>query len=615
MKLAVRHQVLILLVGLTVFFVNLGATRLWDQDEAYFARTAVEMHQRGEWVVPYFNGEPFAHKPPLMFWMMRVGFLMFGETEFAARFWSGVFGVATALITYHLGRRLFDADVGLWAAMAMGTTIMFDVVGRAATPDSFLVFFCTLALYLFARWENWQPSAPHVRREFEIEGRLSHAVFARCAKSTITWSQWIAIYAAMGLAVLTKGPIGILPAMVIGLYLLMRDPVGQLPPDVTWADHVVLFLRRFVPSRVLGTMWHMRPMTALLTVLVVAGPWYALVDVRTGGHFLREFFGVHNLGRFFSAMDNHNGPIWYYIPRILIGFFPWSIFGIPTAINLVRGYREVDRAGTPFSPPARFVACWIIVIVGFFSLASTKLPSYVLPAYPALALATAMLICRWLRQPTRVHRWWPRLSFGSLAVVGLVLTMAGPIMAKYLAAESTSKPFVTSELSAEMPLVAGLGAILFIGGGVCLTLWECRRFRLVAAGLSAIAVMFSLALLAGVAVKVDRHQPSPLIAENIRCLATREPSVAQYGYFRPSLVYYTNTRIESCKNPDQVANFLKGSSDAFLVTTEAHYAELYGKLPPETVVLCRYPEFPKHGMVLVLACKAALADGGRDAQR
>ncbi len=107
---SMRHQLWILLAAGTVMFTNLGSARLWDQDEAFFARSAVEMHQRHEWVVPYFNGELFAHKPPLMFWMMRLGYGMFGVNEFAARFWPAVFGIATALLTYQLGRKLFARE-------------------------------------------------------------------------------------------------------------------------------------------------------------------------------------------------------------------------------------------------------------------------------------------------------------------------------------------------------------------------------------------------------------------------------------------------------------------------------------------------------------------------
>ena len=155
MRQTVRHQIWITGIAVIALFTNLGATRLWDQDEAFFARTAVEMRERNEWIVPYFNGELFAHKPPLMFWMMRLGYMLFGVNEFAARFWSAVFGVLIALLVYRLGRRMFNAQVGLWAGLAMTTALMFDVVARAATPDCFLVFFSTLALYFFARREDW----------------------------------------------------------------------------------------------------------------------------------------------------------------------------------------------------------------------------------------------------------------------------------------------------------------------------------------------------------------------------------------------------------------------------------------------------------------------------
>ena len=288
----------------------------------------------------------------------------------------------------------------------MATSLMFDVVARAATPDSFLVFFCTLAVYIFARSENWKPDADLLEPS--------------SSPPSLSLPMCIAMYAAMALAVLVKGPIGVLlPGVSIGLYLLVRDPIDALPKDPTWGDHVVLFLRRFTPPRILTAMWRMRPLTAIGMVLLVAGPWFALVGWRTHGDFLREFFGTQNYARFVGTMDNHSGGIWYYFPAVLAGFFPWSIFGIPTTLELVRRC----RSGFAASRPARFLACSIIAIVGFFSLAGTKLPSYVLPAFPALALATGCLIERWLNRAGETNRWWPRLSFGSLLVVGLIMAI------------------------------------------------------------------------------------------------------------------------------------------------------------------------------------------------
>src|SRR5262245_58477872 len=135
MRASRLHVVIIIATAGLVFFTRLGATDLWDEDEAFFAATAAEMHERGEGVVPWYNGEVFAHKPPLMYWMMRAGFALFGENELGARFFSAVFGLATALLTYFVGRRLFDAETGFWAGLAMSTCLMFAVVSRAASAD------------------------------------------------------------------------------------------------------------------------------------------------------------------------------------------------------------------------------------------------------------------------------------------------------------------------------------------------------------------------------------------------------------------------------------------------------------------------------------------------
>jgi 4-amino-4-deoxy-L-arabinose transferase-like glycosyltransferase len=511
MRPSIRHQLLITAIGLIVFFINLGATRLWDQDEAYFARTAVEMHQRHEWVVPYFNGEVFAHKPPLMFWMMRVGFLLFGVNEFAARFWSATFALATALLVYRLGRRMFNPQVGLWSAVAICTAMMFDIVARAATPDSFLVFFSTLAIYLFARHEDWNNNPE----------RTSPSA----ADLPLSWRAWAAIYAAMGLAVLVKGPIGVLlPGCTIGLYLLLRNAIESRGPQID--DRFVLFIRRFSPARIANAIWSMRPLTAIATILAVAGPWFALVGWRTDGQFLGEFFGVQNYGRFFNAMDHHSGGIWYYIPAVLAGFFPWSIFAIPTAVDLTLRCRGKE----PWRRGARFLASWIIVWIGFFSLASTKLPNYVLPAYPALALATGCLIEKWIRQGT-VHRLMPRLSFGSLIAVGCAIVIGAAVMAHRTASgvPLLERLGATRDLSGDLPLIGFLGVILVAGGAISMTLVERRQQRLSMLVLAATSIAFCSTTVAIAAVRIDRLQPTPDIAAAIREHAAA-PHVRWHGW-------------------------------------------------------------------------------------
>ena len=123
-----RSLAVVAAVSVLVMAVGLGTTRLWDEDEGYFASTAAEMYQRGDVIEPTFNHELFGHKPPLMYWGMMAGFSVFGVNELGARAASAIFGIATALLTCVLGTRLFNARVGCFAGIVMGSSIMFSVV-------------------------------------------------------------------------------------------------------------------------------------------------------------------------------------------------------------------------------------------------------------------------------------------------------------------------------------------------------------------------------------------------------------------------------------------------------------------------------------------------------
>jgi 4-amino-4-deoxy-L-arabinose transferase-like glycosyltransferase len=191
-----RHILWILLTAAVIFFTHLGATALWDEDEPWYASCAREMYQRGDWVVPRFNGELFPEKPPLMFWTMIAGFEIFGVNELGARFFSAVFGMATALMAYYLGRLLFTPRVGLWAGLITASTIVFAVSARAATVDAALTCVTTGALLCFVIL---------LRRNKDLGFRVQDSVaqFAICnlqlpicnpplpaAGSCWSWSSW-----------------------------------------------------------------------------------------------------------------------------------------------------------------------------------------------------------------------------------------------------------------------------------------------------------------------------------------------------------------------------------------------------------------------------------------
>ena len=153
MRQSLQYQLWIVAAAGLIFFTHLGATALWDMDEALYTSCAREMFQASNWVVPRFNGEVFVEKPPLMFWTMISGFELFGDgagrVEFAARFFSPLLGIGTALVAFHLGRILFSARVGLLCGLITASTIVLTVSARAATVDMAITFLTSVIFLCF----------------------------------------------------------------------------------------------------------------------------------------------------------------------------------------------------------------------------------------------------------------------------------------------------------------------------------------------------------------------------------------------------------------------------------------------------------------------------------
>ena len=454
-----RYQWIVIAVSLICLFGSLAGSRFWDQDEGYFAGTATEMYARGEWVVPIFNGDLFGHKPPWMYWMMMAGYSIFGVGEFGARIFSAIFGLATACLAFRMGTRLFNPRVGLIAGLVLPSCLMFSVVARAATPDVYLVFFSTLALYLFAK-------AGFAARPGEAQA-IASVVPQRPAA-------WVAIYGVMGLAALVKGPIGFLfPMAIIGLFLMLLDSPGKNKAG----DHGRLsFLQglssRWGPGNFLRTFRNMRPVTAICMLCLVAGPWYLIVGWVTGGAFHQEFFGVHHWHRFRTPMDNHSGPIYYYLLSILIGVFPWSMYGIAASREW---FRQIRQRNEHFQA-LMFLGCWVAVYLGFFSLASTKLPNYVVPAYPAVALILAVFVDTALKRCSRQDQTAITISFAGMLMVGAGLA-AMPWLLRIPLNGETLLQHAKLNVSAEVLFdrLAWIGVPLLLGSGLAIALVRARR--------------------------------------------------------------------------------------------------------------------------------------------
>jgi 4-amino-4-deoxy-L-arabinose transferase-like glycosyltransferase len=583
-----RQAGLVVAIAAFVMLTNLGGPRLWDRDEPRNAGCAKEMLQRGDWVVPIFNAQLRSHKPALLYWCIMSSYLALGVNEFAARLPSAIAAIGSCLCVYLMGRRLFGPRAGVWAGIALATSLMFVVAGRAATPDSLLIFCSTLALtiYVFGTFRPRFESTP-----------------ADAVPQLVTpghyfpqhWPTVLAMYAAMGLGILAKGPIGlVLPTAVIGMFLLIvRLPgSGHEPTPRTIGESLRRAIAVFDPLHFLTTCWTMRPATALFAAAAVALPWYWTVGLATDGEYLRGFLLDHNLNRATTSMEGHSGSIIYYPMTILVGFFPWSVFALPLLIDTVLQIRRRDR----FHSAYVFAACWIGVYVVLFSLARTKLPSYVTPCYPALAMLVGDYVDRWSRQSAAVAGRWLPAAFACLALAGIGIAIAVPWAAKQ-----------------HLPGDEWLGMIgltPLVGGLACIGLAFICNYRTAAALFGASAVAFTTLLFAVGADRADRHQANHLLFQAIY-RQSAHPRIASYQILEPSWVFYGGRPIREIPAPpvqidahpwaaEQAAQFLNCSTDAFVITTESKLPELKPLLHPDVAMLESVPHFLKEGRLVVL---------------
>jgi 4-amino-4-deoxy-L-arabinose transferase-like glycosyltransferase len=318
-----RATVLLLALVAALVLFRLGALPLVGPDEPRYARVAVEMHRAGQWVRPTLQGQPWLEKPALYYWLAGAAYGLLGETEVAARLPSLLAAVCLVACVIAVGRRLHDQASALHAGYILGTSLLFFAYARAASMDMLLAAAVTGAIGFAGL------------RLLGLAGA----------------GGMVAAWGCAGLAVLAKGPLGLLlPMLVVG-------------------GHVVL-TRRWAALRDVLT-----PLGVFVFV-AVAAPWYVLVWRDQGQHFVDVFLLDHNLQRFTSTIHRHPGPPWYYLPLLLAGFFPWSGLLLPAIARLWRERTPADV----------FVMAWLALPLVFFSLAGSKLPGYILPCLPPLAL-------------------------------------------------------------------------------------------------------------------------------------------------------------------------------------------------------------------------------------
>jgi 4-amino-4-deoxy-L-arabinose transferase-like glycosyltransferase len=335
------------LAGLLVLLVVPGLLlypsldfHLFEPDEGRYAQIPREMLDRGEWIVPYLQGEPYLDKPPMFYWLIGLSYRVLGVQDWSARLVPAIAVHLCILLVYFLGRRLLGEQPAFWGGLVLSLAPGFLSVGRLLVMDSLLSLWVSLSI--FAAFEA-----------------------LRCAR--LQWSWWLVSAAACGLGVLTKGPIAL---------------VLWLPPLLAYAWLSGRFCR--VGLAAAGSF--------LGIVLLVALPWYVAICVKLP-EFAGEFFWKHNVLRFFQPFD-HLEPFWYYVPLLLGGLLPATLLLVPALRFLFSS--DPQTAGQRSSELGFVLLAggWCVL---FFSLSGCKLPTYILPAFPflALALGAILVATRW----------------------------------------------------------------------------------------------------------------------------------------------------------------------------------------------------------------------------
>ena len=583
---SIRHQLIIVLAAGVICFVNLGVTGLWDLDEALYTSIAREMSLRGDWVVTTFNAHVFCEKPPLMFWLKMGSFKFLGISEFSARLPAAILAIGTALTTYHLARRLFSDEVGFWAGLVTTSNVIFTVSARAATVDSALVFITTLTMALFAK-------GARIGEPAETQSADSSR---RLAFLPTSWLVYALLGALLGLAVLAKGPVGfLLPAASLGLFLLVMNeavfhssptPLPEGEGRSRWKEaprKIVQVISLFSPRKLFRVTWAMRLLTVLAFAALVALPWYVAITWRTDGVWLEQFVNKYNLGPFNKPFLGHRGPFYYHFVVVLVGLFPWSVFLGPTVIN---AYRALRARGKDL-PSYVFVVCWIGVFFGFWSMCSTKLPHYVLPAYPALAILTGCFLDVWIQRAEVAARHIMPVATSVFLGVGVAMLAV--------------LPWVTARYAPGEQIVALLGLVLAGGGGLCWYFLAHDRRRSYMALFATASVLFVAMLFGWAAVRIDRHQHSRPLMEEVRRDSPAEPQIAGYKYCEASTVYYAGGPVAECDDASKLRDFLARSAHPYVVTTGDELTNLEAQMPGRWRVVAQRPRFPAKGQIVVLA--------------
>ena len=465
--------VLILLV-LGFFFLVLGngILSLTNPDEVFYVQSAKEMAQQHTWMTPYLFGQPQFEKPILTYWVLRLSFLIFGISNFGVRFFPAIFGILGVLSVYFLGWYGFkDEKKAFLSSLILMSGVLYVGLARTVYTDMFFSVFIFLSLLSFYRG-------------YSSENRKTAGI--------------LLFFFFSGLAVLTKGPLGILiPGLTMIAFLLIKKDIRFL----------------FCKSSIWG----------LLIFSLIAIPWYIFMIAKYGSAFTYEFFYNDHIRRIFEAEHTSNDT-WYFYPlTMVLCTFPWGIF---VAASLISLPKKLLKEKSSFHI---FLACWTGVVFLIFQPAHSKLVSYIFPLFPALALLAGDFIYEALSGVRRNRILLFVLLASSLILLAIPL---GLIIAwdKY-----------SIYLSSKIPVYATIAAFAFLGG---MMLYYIFKHKLLKSNylLAAVPVLL-LVIAASISSDLEPYFSSQNACQYLSDIQNLNGTVLCSKFFTRGVKYYTGKEV------------------------------------------------------------------------
>lgn len=512
-----KPVIILLLLASVLFFFKLGSFSLYDAAETTYGEFVKNILKTGDWITLHYNGEIIFDKPPLYYWLAALLSKLIGFNEWAMRFWAALAGVLTVLTTYALGKKFYNEKIGFLSGIIIMTAFQFLVQSRIAELDIVLTLFMLLSLYL---WYQWY-----------LSGNKKYIFLA---------------YLPLAFGLLIKGLLAVaLPACAVFLFLLIKGELSKLK--------------------------QMAVIPGILIIALIGLPWYVVEYLIHGKIFLDFALGFLFLSRFQGVVSGHTGPWYYYFLALLLGFAPWSHF-LPQGLwNTFKNWKNDSEL---------LSLCFILPAFIVFSIAKTKIPNYVLPLYPFLAI----MVGRLWDEPERHKRGFLISNIFFAVVIALI----------FIGVIYVGNVQYPAQYTSLVPPLQALAAALVIGSALSIILFFLRTYWLSFVAIPTMVFVIALILTVWALPMVENFKGAkPLGQELSRVIKPNEMIAAYEVGNRPSVVLHSPKPIKFLSGEKELALFLK-RHQGYAFTTSDEYEKIKPALPKSVKIL------DKKGDLLVL---------------